>query len=198
MDFTPEALGFKPTIATRMVALIIADGFNLSEYEAVKAALSAAGALCFTIGPGRQPIKPSGGGKGVAPDHHFEAMRSTLFDSLYIPGGEHVATLHKQGRVIHWIREAFGHCKAIGATGEAVELVKAACEIEGMVFSTDADVIDCYGVVTAGGIGDVGSFKEGLKIAKGAKNFMDAYAFNISQHRNFQRELDGLTALVAF
>jgi len=200
-EFTPEALGLAPTIASRMVALIIADGFNLSEYEAVKGALSAAGAFCFTIGPKRQPVMPAGGGKGVPPDHHFEGMRSTMFDSLYIPGGDHVSTLLKQGRVIHWVREAFGHCKAIGATGEAVRLVQAACGVEGMMFGAEkgGDVVDCYGVVTAGGIGDgPGSVKEGLKMLKGAKNFLDAYAFNISQHRNFLRELDGLTTMVAF
>jgi len=200
-DFTPEALGLSPTIASRGVALIIADGFNLSEYETVKGALSAAGAFCFTIGPKRQPVIPSSGGKGVAPDHHFEGMRSTMFDSLYIPGGSHVSALIKQGRVIHWVREAFGHCKAIGATGEGVKLVQAACGIEGMVFSAEkgGDVVDCYGVVTAGGVADgAGSLKEGLKMLKGAKNFLDAYAFNISQHRNFKRELDGLTSMVAY
>lgn len=200
-DFTPEALGLEPTIASRMVAIIIADGFNLSEYEAVKGALTAAGAFCFTIGPKRQPVMPAGGGKGVAPDHHFEGMRSTLFDSVYIPGGSHIDTLLKQGRVVHWVREAFGHCKAIGATGEAVRLVQTACGIEGMVFSAEkgGDVVDSYGVVTAGGVGDgVGSLKEGLKMLKGAKGFLDAYAYNISQHRNFKRELDGLTAMVAY
>ncbi|KAI9733207.1 MAG: catalase A [Claussenomyces sp. TS43310] len=198
-DFTPEALGLAPTIATRMVGIIIGEGFNLAEYEAVKGALSAAGAFCFTIGPKRQPVIPTGGGKGIAPDHHFEGMRSTMFDSLYIPGGEHINTLRKQGRVIHWVREAFGHCKAIGATGEAIELVRTACGIEGMVFSTDANVVDCYGVVTAGGVGrGPSSFKEGLKMIKGAKSFIDAYAYNISQHRNFQREADGLTSMVAY
>jgi catalase len=198
-DFTPEAQGLAPTIATRMVAIIIADGFNLAEYEGVKGALSAAGAFCFTIGPKRQPVIPASGGKGVAPDHHFEGMRSTMFDSIYIPGGEHISTLLKQGRVIHWVREAFGHCKAIGATGEAVKLVQYACGIDGMVFSSNADVVDSYGVVTAGGLGESpGSIKEGLKMLKGAKNFLDAYAWNISQHRNFKRELDGLTSMVAF
>lgn len=197
-DFTPEAMGLEPTIASRMVAIIIADGFNLAEYEGVKGALSAAGAFVFTIGPKRQPVIPASGGKGVAPDHHFEGMRSTMFDSIYIPGGEHVSTLLKQGRVIHWVREAFGHCKAIGATGEAVRLVKAATEVDGMVFSTDADVVDSYGVVTAGGLGGASGIKEGLKMIKGAKNFLDVYAFNISQHRNFKRELDGLTSMVAY
>ncbi|KAB8298939.1 hypothetical protein EYC80_001091 [Monilinia laxa] len=193
-DFTSEALGLPPTIASRMVAIIIADGFNFLEYEAVKSALTAAGALPFTIGPKRQPIKSSGG-KSVSADHHFEGMRSTLFDSIYVPGGEHVTALLKQGRVIHWVREAFGHCKAIGATGEGVKLVKAACDVDGISFSTDSEVVDSYGVVTAG---NVGKTEEGLNMVKGAKSFLDAYTYNISQHRNFQRELDGLTSLVAY
>lgn len=198
MEFTPEALGLEPTIASRGIAIIIADGFNLTEYETVKAALSAAGAFCFTIGPKRQLVMPSGGGKGVAPDHHFEGMRSTMFDSIYLPGGEHIPTLLKQGRVIHWVREAFGHLKAIGATGEAVKLVQTACGIDGMAFST-GEVMDSYGVVTAAGLGDgPHSFKDGLKMVKGGKHFLEVYAFNISQHRNFQRELDGLSEMVAF
>jgi len=197
-EFTAEALGFEPTIASRQIAIIIGDGFNLAEYEAVKGALSAAGALAFTIGPKRQPVKSSSG-KSVSPDHHFEGMRSTMFDSIYIPGGEHISTLLKQGRVIHWIREAFGHCKAIGATGEAVKLVQYACGVDGMAFSTNADVVDAYGVVTAGGVGtSSSSVGEALKMVKGAKNFLDAYAYNISQHRNFKRELDGLTSAVAY
>ncbi|TVY24928.1 Catalase-1 [Lachnellula hyalina] len=198
MDFTPEALGLPPTIATRMIAIIIGPGFNLVEYEGVKAALSAAGALVFTIGPKRQPVPSAGGKKSVAPDHHFEGMRSTMFDSIYIPGGEHVAMLQKQGRVVHWVREAFGHCKAIGATGEAVKLVQTACGIEGMAFSTNAEVVDSYGVVTAAGGFEPSGVKEALNMVKGAKGFVDAYAYNISQHRNFQRELDGLTSMVAY
>ncbi|PVH89970.1 catalase-domain-containing protein [Cadophora sp. DSE1049] len=196
-DFTPEAQGLTPTIATRNIAILVADGFNYVEYETVKGALSAAGAMVFTIGPKRQPVKSSGG-KSVTPEHHFEGMRSTLFDALYIPGGEHIVTLSKQGRVVHWIREAFGHCKAIGATGEAVGLVRTAVGIEGMVFATgneEAAVVDCYGVVTSGGVAG----GEGvLKMVKGAKGFLDAFAFNVSQHRNFQRELEGLTEMVAY
>jgi len=201
-EFTPEALGQPLTIASRQIALLIADGFNLVEYEAVKGALSAMGAFCFTIGPKRQAIIPSSGGKGVQPDHHFEGQRSTMYDALYIPGGEHASVLAKQGRAVHYIREAFGHCKAIGATGEATKLVNLACGVEGMQFASGteaAQVVDSYGVVTAGGLGDgPSSIKETLKIAKGAKNFLDVFVWNISQHRNWQRELDGLTQMVAF
>lgn len=73
-DFTTEAQGLPTTIATRMVAILIADGFNMAEYEAVKGALTAAGALPFTIGPKRQPIKSSSGGEGVKADHHLEGL----------------------------------------------------------------------------------------------------------------------------
>lgn len=197
-EFTSEAQGLPPTIASRMIAILIGDGFNLAEYEGVKAALSSAGALTFTIAAKRQPIMPAGGGKGVAPDQHFEAARSTMFDALYIPGGSHVEILGKNGRCVHWIREAFGHCKAIGATGEAVALVRLACGIEGMTFAEGTDVVDSYGVVTAAGAGKPGSFKEGLKMLKGAKTFIETYAYGISQHRNWDRELDGLTAMVAY
>lgn len=198
-DFTPEAMGIPATIASRMIAIIIGEGFNFAEYEAVKAGLSAAGAFVFTVGPKRQPVKSSTG-QSVAPDHHFEGMRSTMFDSLYIPSGAHITSLMKQGRVIHWVREAFGHCKAIGATGEGVALVKMACEVQGMIFSAgeSGEVVDSYGVVTAAGVGAPSGIAEALKMVKGAKTFLDAYAFNISQHRNFKRELDGLTSMVAY
>jgi len=83
-----------------MIAIIIGEGFNFTEYEAVKDALSPAGAFVFTIEPKRQPIKSSTD-QGVSPDHHFEGMRSTTLDSFYIPGGSHVSPLTKHGRVIH-------------------------------------------------------------------------------------------------
>jgi len=197
-EFSTEAQGLPPTIATRQIAILIANGFNFVEYEAIKAALSSAGALVFTIAPGKQPVKQDGGNKTVAPDQHLEAARSTMFDALYIPGGSHAKILSQNGRAVHWIREAFGHCKAIGATGEAVALVRMACGIEGMTFAEGTDVVDSYGVVTAAAAGKPGSFKEGLQMMKGAKTFVETYAYNISQHRNWQRELDGLTSMVAY
>ena len=69
-----------------------------------------------------------------------------------------------------------------------------------MIFSAGAsgEVVDSYGVVTASGVGKPTGVTEALKMVKGAKTFLDAYAFNISQHRNFKRELDGLTSMVAY
>lgn len=200
MDFLPK----KPTIESRRIAIIIADGFDPVAYNGMKAALTAAGALPFTIAPRRTPIKPAtdsainGAAEGVKPDHHLEGMRSTMFDAIFVPGGaDSIKTLRKTGRAIHWIREAFGHLKAIGATGEAVEFVKDACALPGITFSESAEVEDSYGVVTAKMV-QPQSFKEAINMAKGAKDFVDAFTFEISQHKNWDREMKGLADQVAY
>lgn len=113
-----------PTIASRRIAILIADGFNAAEVQSVRAALASAGAQNFVIGPRRGKIYPAGesasvGGEGLVADHQWEDQRSTLFDALFIPSGaEHAQALATSGRTVHWVREAFGHCKAIGAIGE--------------------------------------------------------------------------------
>jgi len=197
-DYLPK----KPTIMSRRIAIIIADGYNAAEYNAIKAAFSAAQALPFTIAPRRSPIyaagEQRGSGKGVKPDHHLEGMRSTMFDAIYIPGGaESVATLSKSGRALHWIREAFGHLKAIGATGEAAGLVNHAIGLDQVVCSTAADVVDSFGVVTAAKV-QPDSFKEIVSMAKEATSFIETFAHEISMHRNWDRELEGLNSMVAY
>lgn len=89
----------------------------MAGYGTVKAALTSASALVETIAPRKIGVK-SATGETVKPEYHFEGNRSTAYDAIFIPGGEHVKTLAANGRVIHWIREAFGHCKAIAALGE--------------------------------------------------------------------------------
>jgi len=198
MDFAPAT----PTIATRMVAILIADGYDKVAYNAMKAALTAAGALPFTISPRRNKIFAEGedksGSGGVVADHHLEGQRSTMYDSVFIPGGaKSIETLSKTGRAVHWVREAFGHLKAIGATGEAVDFVRKAVELPGMEFSTAGEVVESYGVVTASKVEPEG-FVEAVKMVKGAGDFASAYAFAISQHRNFDRETAGLSTMVAY
>lgn len=185
-----------------MVAILIADGYDKVAYNGIKAALTAAGALPFTISPRRNKIWAAGEEKGseggVVADHHLEGQRSTMYDSVFIPGGvESIKTLQKNGRAVHWVREAFGHLKAIGATGEAVGFVKHAVDLPGMEFSTSADVKESYGVVTASQVHPE-SWSETLKMAQGAADFVSAYCFAISQHKNFDRELAGLNAMVAY
>lgn len=118
-EFMPKT----PSIKSRRIAILVADGFDLPTVETFRVAMKAGGATTWMIGPRRNKIygagQTPGKDEGLAMDHHFESQRSTMFDALFIPGGaEHARTLASNGRVIHWILEAFGHLKTIGALGE--------------------------------------------------------------------------------
>lgn len=197
-DFLPE----NPTIASRKVAILIADGYDSVQFRAVKAALSAAQAIPLVIAPRRSPIYAAGetkgsSGAGLKPDHHLEGFRSTMVDAVYVPGGaESIKTLSKNGRALHYVREAFGHLKAIGASGEGVELVKLAVTLPEITVSS-ADVMESYGVVTVRNV-QADSLKEVVDLAKGGKDFLDQFFHSIAMHRNWAREADGLNSQVAY
>ncbi|KAH6653959.1 catalase [Truncatella angustata] len=197
-EFPPKV----PTIASRRVAILIADGYDSIAYNGVKAALLASSAVPWTIGPRRAEIFPAGAekkkGNGVFADHHFEGQRSTMFDAIFVPGGaESIKTLSKSGRTLHWLREAFGHLKAIGGTGEAVELFKLAFGLPEITVSQTEEAIESYGVVT---ISKVSSdhFTEKVTIAKEGTKFLEKFWFQIASHKNFDRETAGLNSQIAY
>ncbi|KAI5208855.1 hypothetical protein AUEXF2481DRAFT_30944 [Aureobasidium subglaciale EXF-2481] len=121
-----------------------------------------------------------------------------MYASIVLVGGEEsVNTLRRNNRALHYVREAFGHLKAIGALHEAVAFVKDACQLLGMTFSEGSDAIDSYGVVTIGKTEAI-SFKDTVELVKGAKDFTTAFSYAMSQLKNYQRELDGLASMVAY
>ncbi|KAJ7254955.1 catalase-domain-containing protein [Mycena haematopus] len=201
-DFMPKV----PTIKSRRVAILVADGFDAACVEGMRAAVSAAGALPFVIAPRRGTIRAHGDGgegTGVPADHHLEGQRSTMFDALFIASGaESVKTLATSGRALHWVIEAFGHLKTIGAVGEAVPFLRDVVRLPGISFAgtSDADekVVASYGVVTASRMSSPTSLTDGFKIVKEAADFFTAFAYELSQHKCFKREEDGLASLVAF
>ena len=167
-------------------------------------ALSSAKAMAFVIGPHRGEILASGhdhdSEKKVKADHHFEGQRSTLFDALYIPSGDHVNQLATSGRAVQYVREAFGHCKAIGAAGVAIGFLRDIVDLPGVEFQHEdsSHVKTSYGVVTTGKF-DVKSAATGsLRIEHDSRDFMAEFSYVISRHRCYERELDGLTSRVAY
>ncbi|KZT23752.1 catalase [Neolentinus lepideus HHB14362 ss-1] len=196
----------EPTIKSRRIAILVADGFNGSEVLAMRAALKVGMATTWLIGPRRGKVYPTGQkvgeGQGMTADHHFEGQRSTLFDALIIPSGaEHVQKLAANGRAVHWVREAFGHCKLIGAVSEAVTFISETVSLPGVQFQSvpgSDSVVSSYGVVTSGAYDITNAATEPFKIAKGEKGFLANFAFELSKHRCYERELDGLVERVAF
>lgn len=219
-DYLPES----PSIVTRRIAILVADGFNMTEVQAIRAALASAKATTWIIGPRRGRVSSAGEavgiGHGLVADHHFEGQRSTLFDAIFVPSGaEHVKALSENGRAVHWIREAFGHCKTIGAIGDgmyilvsrfhgkltgsftAAAFVKRALELSQVDFnmsSNSDEVVTSYGVVTTGKYDATSAVVDVFKIGPGSKGFASNFAYEISKHRCWEREMDGLTTQVAY
>lgn len=195
----------KLTIVTRRIAIIIADGFDQAMFEAVSTALKAQGATTHVIAPRRGMIfpagvDPEGGTGGVMSDHHLEGQRSTMFDAIYVnPGVQSTLTLRENGRAVHWIREAFGHLKTIGALSDAVDFIQQACVLPGVVLALDQKsdrVVTSYGVVTGWDVNV--KLMESAKIEPSETSWASAFAYEISKHRCWERELEGLSKKLAY
>ncbi|KAL7959275.1 catalase-like domain-containing protein [Trichoderma compactum] len=196
-----EYLPGEPIIASRRIAIIVADGYDPIAFNAIYGAIQGAKAIPLVIGTHRSETfadEDSQSGKGIVPDHHLEGQRSTMFDALFVPGGKQaIETLSKNGRALHYIREAFGHLKPIGATGEGVLLVEKALQLPTVVTSSDNEAVESYGVVTLKSVHPE-RLGELVSAAKNAKGFLDKFVYAISVHRCWEREIDGLSTMVAY
>ncbi len=113
------------SIATRQIAVLVADGFSMKNLKSTKKALEKDGAMM-------KLIAPQGG--TITCDENMEhkvdaaimTTESVLFDAVYIPGGKKsVKELMKQAKFMKFVNEAFKHCKAIAADDEGEELLDA-------------------------------------------------------------------------
>ncbi len=163
----------KDTVKSRHIAILAADGFDSSQLMEMKQALKNAGALAQIVSKFKGMIK-SADGQEVEVDKTFLTSASVMYDAVYVPGGKQsIQTLSIQGDAIHFINEAFKHCKAIAATGEGVDLLSKS-EIKGVALA-EGQVKSDKGVVTDRDASDINSV---------AQEFIQA----IAQHRNWTRE----------
>jgi catalase len=113
----------KNTIKTRRIAILVADGVDAVSLNKMKQALEAAGAKSTIIAPHLGNIATAKG-KQINVDQSLLTAASVLFDAVYVPGGQKsVAALQKEPNAIHFINEAYKHCKAIAADGEGTKLL---------------------------------------------------------------------------
>ncbi|AQR61287.1 catalase HPII [Brevundimonas sp. LM2] len=129
MDDSPalRIIGKYPdTLNGRLVGIVVADGSDGAIVDQVRAAAEAEGATV-------QIIAPKVGGAVLEDETILKADRqlagapSVLFDAvaLVLAGGA-TAQLLKEAAAIDFIRDAFGHLKAIGFTPEAQPLLDKA------------------------------------------------------------------------
>jgi catalase len=111
------------SIVTRQIAVLVAEGFDMKSYDAMKKALEKEGAMVKIIAPHGGTIKCD-----TNMEHKVDASimttESVLFDAIYIPGGKKsVDMLMKNGKYLKFVNETFKHCKAIAVDGEGENLL---------------------------------------------------------------------------
>jgi catalase len=102
-------------IQTRKAAILVADGFDSDEVALVQKALADGGAQAKIVAS-HLGLVVSATGVEVKVDFSLLTAASVLFDALYIPGGKNKnSPLEAEPDALEFIRDAFRHCKAIGA-----------------------------------------------------------------------------------
>jgi catalase len=113
-------------IATRKVAILVADGVNGAAVRAVQQALAAAGAMSTLVGPSLCPVQCADGDP-LAVDATLDNAPSVLFDALYLPpmaaGAEGLAS---DPRALRCVEQACRHGKTVAASGTSARLITAA------------------------------------------------------------------------
>jgi catalase len=163
----------KDSIKSRRVAILAADGVNGDELMTVKEALAKAGAHAKIVSKHGGKIK-SADGQELDAEMTFLTAASVMFDAIYVPGGaQSINTLKQEGDAIHFISEAFKHCKAIAASSEGIDLFSSA-DLKGVNIASNGKVAADAGVVTCPSGGDLAQFSQA---------FIDA----MMQHRHWMR-----------
>lgn len=115
----------KNSIRTRKIAILIADGVNQDSLQAVQEAIVAEGAMVDLVAPKLGYII-SADDKEIEVQKSFLTTASIFYDGVYVPGGTNcVATLEADPDAIHFLNEAFKHCKAIAVDLDALQVLQA-------------------------------------------------------------------------
>ena len=162
----------KNSIQTRQVAILAANGVDEAALNAMTTQLTNGGAQYKIVSLKLGFIKGSNG-TDIKVDKNFLNTASVLYDAVYVPGGKKsVSALLTEPDAIHFVNEAYKHCKPIGADGEGADLLAAS--YIGAKMQQDNKELSTLGVIinTAG------------KGSKAPNNFIQA----IAQHRFWERE----------
>ncbi|MEA2161909.1 MAG: catalase [Thermoanaerobaculia bacterium] len=116
----------EPNIRTRKVAILVAEGSDPADIDAMKKALMAEGAMPRLVG---RHVGAFSGADGAPMNAEFSILTasSVFFDAVYVAGGDAaIAALMNEPAAIEFLQDAFKHYKPIAASGAGVKLLDAA------------------------------------------------------------------------
>ena len=159
------------SIATRKVAILVADGVDGAAVERVKQGLLVAGAQCKMLAAQLGTVTTTDGAL-LAIDHTLVNTPSVAFDAVYLPalaGG--ISPLADNGDAVHFVLEAYKHCKAIAASGSGAALMLSL----GIEARKDSGLSKPQSGVVLSGPGAL------------QPEFVQAFIEAIGQHRHWER-----------
>jgi catalase len=113
-------------IATRKVAILIANGIEGDTISSLIDALAAAGAMTRLVSS-RLGTVTSESGEPFEVDATFENSPCVLFDAVVLPAGsEAVSNLMSDGHTLDFVKDQYRHCKTLLVLGSSSELLEKA------------------------------------------------------------------------
>lgn len=112
-------------IKARRIAILTADGVDDDAFTRVKKQLCEMDAMVQIIAP-RHGFVTTKSGDQYPVDDSLLTAASVVFDAVYVAGGESVNTLLEHAGALHFVAEAYKHCKPIGADANGADLIKKA------------------------------------------------------------------------
>jgi len=162
----------KDSIKSRKIAILAADGVDVKSLNTVKAAILAEGGVVQVIGP-RLGIIKAADNAGISVDESFLTAASVLYDAVYVPGGtDSIAALKAEADAVHFLNEAFKHCKAIAADEMGAKLFEVTNFSKKLPKEFSDDVV----------------LKQGIVIENDAGKLANQFIKAIAKHRFWERE----------
>ncbi|MGW7514047.1 catalase [Streptomyces sp. NPDC054796] len=188
-EVTSPALGLEAargsgSIRTRRVAVLVADGVDARQADAVRDALKERGAVVETLGPRAGEVHGHDDGSACAADRALPTVASVLYDAVLLPGGSGDPLAPGTGdaddhAAARFVRDAYRHGKPVAALGSGIGALAALAPEELRTADDgggggDGTVVD-HGVVTDAAVGAV------------TEEFVSAFADAIAAHRHWGR-----------
>ncbi|MFY1851381.1 catalase [Achromobacter xylosoxidans] len=113
-------------VATRKIAILVAEGVDGAAVSAVAQALIQAGAVVRLVGQRIGPVATAEG-DALDADASLDNQPSAVFDGAVVPGGGMAVDRWRQdGRALEFVRDIYRHGKTLLAMGEGADLLEAA------------------------------------------------------------------------
>jgi catalase len=171
----PLSLLFRPGtqgVASRKIAILVADGVDGEGAVEIRSLLAAAGAVPRFVGVKLGTVQ-SVSGEPLDVEFSLETMPSVLWDAMIVPSGKAATDkLSQTGHALEFLKDQYRHCKSILLMGTAAELLAPA----GIPVDQPT-----------GGGDDPGLLHYR---ADATSEAAEAFIAAVSQHRHFARETD--------